>query len=197
MEQLTLQTADDLLHVHMQNTNLRKHCYAVGKTLEAFFDYYTSAGKDVGTLSKSQWELAGILHDADWEETTNDPDRHTLELLEWLKDYTVPQELLDVIKSHNNVRTHLKEPQTLLERTLECCDELTGFIVAVALVTPSHKLADVTVERVLKKFRQKEFARQVNRDQILQCKDKLGLEPETFIRITLTAMQKHSDLLGL
>lgn len=146
---------------------------------------------------QEQWETAGILHDADWEITKDEPTRHTVELLEWMENYNVHPELLNVFKSHNSKITKLREPQTQLEWTLECCDELTGFIVAVALVMPQKKLADVSVDSVLKKFKQKEFARQVEREQIYQCEEKLGIGIEDFVKITLTAMQKNSELLGL
>jgi uncharacterized protein len=196
-KQLTKNEALDLLHTHMQNKNLRRHCYAVGVALSYYFDYYKKINIEVGSLTKEQWEIAGILHDADWEETTNDPARHTLNTMEWLGIYEVPEELLDVLRTHNTKMTQLKNPTTLIEWTLECCDELTGFIVAVALVMPEKKLKDVTLERVLSKFKQKEFSRAVDRDQITQCKEKVGLAVDTFVEITLKAMQDNSDMLGL
>ncbi|NMB91358.1 HDIG domain-containing protein [candidate division WWE3 bacterium] len=196
-EILTLESALDLLHEHMQNKNLRKHCYAVGKVLSAFYDYYKEKGINIGNLSKEQWEITGILHDADWELTNQDPSKHTLETLKWLKEYEVPEEIINTIKSHNNKLTNLKSPESILEWTLECCDELTGFIVAIALVMPNKKLSDVTLESILKKFKQKEFAKAVDRNQITQCEEKLGIKPEEFIRVSLLAMQNASDLLGL
>ncbi len=160
----------------MQNVNLRRHCYAVGYALRALYDYYESAEGvacvekfsqcgGLGRLSADQWQITGILHDSDWEITTSDETKHTVLLLEWLKDYDTPEEMHNVFRSHNNKRTNLREPETLLEWSLECCDELTGFIVAVALVRPEKKLEFAEVENVLKKFKQKEFARAVDREQ--------------------------------
>ncbi len=197
MKKLDIQTATELLHENMQNKNLRKHCYAVGKALSEFYDFYLNEGRDVGNLTKEQWEIVGILHDADWEKTTENPDRHVFELISWLEDYNVAEELINALQTHNYKMAKIREPQTLLEWTLECCDELTGFIVAVALVMPNKKLSEVSIENIFKKFKQKEFARAVEREQILQCKDKVGLEPEKFVEITLRAMQKNADLLGL
>ncbi|RJR28250.1 hypothetical protein C4561_00105 [candidate division WWE3 bacterium] len=197
MQKLTLDSANELLRDKMKNRNLQRHCFAVGKTLVAFYDYYRSKGRDTGTLSRDEWEITGILHDSDWEITTDNPEKHTLMLLDWLQDYETPEEMLNVFRSHNNKITHLREPETLLEWTLECCDELTGFIVAVALVMPEKKLSAVSTERVLKKFKQKEFARQVDRTQITQCENKVGVDINTFIDVTLSAMQRESDLLGL
>ncbi|HPD73811.1 MAG TPA: hypothetical protein PLX95_00745 [bacterium] len=197
MKELTLQSALELLHENMQNKNLRKHCYAVGKTLSEFFDFYKSENRETGSLTKEQWEIVGTLHDADWEKTTNAPDRHVFELLSWLENYDISEELLNALKSHNHKEAQIREPQTLLEWTLECCDELTGFIVAVALVMPNKKLSEVSVETIFKKFKQKEFAKAVEREQILQCEEKVNVSPEKFVEITLKAMQNNSELLGL
>jgi len=196
------QNALDLLHAHMQNQNLRRHCYSVGKVLAAFYDYYKTSGAPagfdgMGALSRENWEIVGILHDADWELTANDEANHTLMLLGWVKELDLPEEMLNVFRSHNNRTTHLREPQTLLEWTLECLDELTGFIVAVALMMPTRKLAEVTVESIIKKFTKKDFAKAVNREQITQCEQKLAISVEEFVRIALKAMQDNHELLGL
>ena len=84
-----------------------------------------------------------------------------------------------------------------MEWALETCDELTGFIVAVALVRPEKTLAAVSVESVLKKWKNKEFARAVDRSQIAQCEEKLGIPLAEFINVALTAMQEHAGELGL
>jgi len=118
-------------------------------------------------------------------------------LLEWLKDYEVKDEMLNVFRSHNTKITNLRNPETLLEWTLECSDELTGFIVAVALVMPGKNLDEVTVERVLKRFKQKEFARAVDRSQIMQCVEKVNVPVDKFVEIALDAMKQNSELLGL
>lgn len=190
---LTKDSALELLREKMKNENLRRHCYAVGKVLAQFHDYFSSPTG----LTKNQWEIAGILHDADWEITKDNPERHTIELLEWLEEYEVEPELIEVFRSHNSKTTKLREPETKLEWTLECCDELTGFIVAVALVMPERKLEQVTVDSILKKFKQKEFARQVDREQISQCEEKLGINLNEFVSVTLDAMKNNSGLLGL
>lgn len=198
----TKQNALDLLHEKMQNQNLRRHCYAVGKVLVALYDYYQEKGVpasfvDMGALSREEWEVAGILHDADWELTAHDEKSHTVMLLDWLKDSGLPEEMLNVFKSHNNRTTGLREPQTLLEWTLECLDELTGFIVAVALMMPSKKLAEVTAESVIKKFAKKDFAKAVNREQITQCEQRLGISVNDFVALALKTMQSEHELLGL
>jgi predicted hydrolase (HD superfamily) len=186
----------------MQNVNLRRHCYAVGKVLALLHDYYKGKGvpanfSDMGSLSREDWEIVGILHDADWEITAKDEHNHTKLLLEWVIDLGLPEEMLNVFKSHNNRTTGLREPQTLLEWTLECLDELTGFIVAVALMMPGKTLAEVSSESVIKKFAKKDFAKAVNREQITQCDQKLGISTNEFVTITLKGMQYNHELLGL
>ena len=200
--QLTKQQAIDLLHAHMQNTNLRRHCYAVGFVMRAL------AGKLGG--NPDEWEILGILHDADWEETKDVPDQHTRKTLAWLRELGISEgPLVHAFMSHNNRHTHLAELEGNMEWALETCDELTGFIVAVTLVRPdppSHeategqaksKLQLVTVESVLKKWKVKEFAKAVDRSQIEQCEEKLGIPLAEFINIALTAMQEHAGDLGL
>jgi len=198
----TKQDALDLLHEHMQNQNLRRHCYAVGKVLMALHDYFSQKGVpagfvNTGSLSKEQWEIVGILHDADWEITAKDEQNHTKLLLDWVKDKDLPEEMVNVFKSHNNKVTGLREPESLLEWTLECLDELTGFIVAVALMMPNKKLEEVTVDSVLKKFDKKDFARAVDREQITQCEQKIGIPVREFVDLTLATMQADHELLGL
>jgi len=80
---------------------------------------------------------------------------------------------------------------------LECCDELTGFIVSVALVRPDKKLASVEVDSVLKKWKNKDFAAAVDRGQISQCEEKLGIKLSEFIEIILDAMKQIAPEIGL
>lgn len=180
----------ELLHAHMQNQNLRRHCYAVGIAMRALAK---KLGGDPDT-----WEVLGILHDADWEETKEYPDQHTRKTLEWIKDMGITDgPLVHALMSHNRRHTDLAELEGNMEWALEAVDELTGFIVAVALVRPEKKLEAVGVESVLKKMKTKEFAKAVDRDQIGQCEDKLKIPLNEFIQITLRAMQEHHEELGL
>ena len=179
-----------LLHAHMQNANLRRHCYAVGFALRALA---RRLGGDA-----DEWEILGILHDADWEETKESPDQHTRKTLEWLKERgIIDGPLVHALMSHNVKHTGLAKLVGNLEWALETVDELTGFIVAVALVRPEKKLETVSVESVMKKWKTKVFAKAVSRDQIAQCEEKLKIPLNEFIHITLTAMQEHHEELGL
>jgi predicted hydrolase (HD superfamily) len=84
-----------------------------------------------------------------------------------------------------------------MEWSLYCCDELTGFIVAVALVRPEKKLAPVELKSVLKRFPQKAFAAGVHREQIQMCEEKLGIKLDEFVLIVLTAMKENASEIGM
>lgn len=184
---MTRQQAIDLLHAHTKNQNLRRHMYAVGFAMRAL------AEKLGGDLD--EWEILGLLHDADWEETKDTPDEHTKHTLSWLSDTEGP--IIHALQSHNRKYTKLAELEGIMEWALETVDELTGFIVAVALVRPEKKLELVSVESVMKKWNQKAFAAAVEREQIAQCEEKLGIPLAEFIEITLSSMQVHHNELGL
>lgn len=187
---ITKKEALELLHKHMENLNLRRHCYAVGYAMRAL-------AKHLGG-DPSLWEVLGILHDADWEETKDTPGEHTKKTIAYLAEKNIIQgSLIHALQSHNRKHTNLADIDGIMEWALETVDELTGFIVAVALVRPEKTLASVTVESILKKWKNKEFARAVDRSQIELCEPKLGITLGDFIQITLGAMQEHAQELGL
>lgn len=180
----------DLLHEHTKNQNLRRHMYAVGFAMRALAE---KLGGD-----PDSWEILGLLHDADWEETKDMPDEHTKHSLAWLQELGETEgPIVHALMSHNRKHTHLAELEGNMEWALETVDELTGFIVAVALVRPEKSLAAVTPEAVMKKWNQKAFAAAVERGQIAQCEEKLHIPLPEFIAMTLEAMQSHHEDLGL
>jgi uncharacterized protein len=190
----------DLLHKHMENKNLRRHCYAVGYALIGIRDYLEKSNMlEQTSPDREVWEVLGILHDSDYELTKEDWNKHTLVTLEWLNQEGISKKdpLYRAIESHNTQRTNLRKPETQMEWALECVDELTGFIVACALVKPDKKLSSVTVDTVLNNWNKKGFAAGVHRPQIEQCEEKLGIPLKNFIEIVLSSMQKHSGELGL
>ena len=187
---LTQPQAFELLQSHTENINLRRHCMAVGYVMRAL-------AKKLGG-DPDLWETLGILHDADWEETKDAPDNHTKHTLAWLCDMGMTGgPIVHALMSHNAKHTHLADLDGVMEWALETCDELTGFIVAVALVRPVKQLATVSLHSILKKWKTKEFAKAVDRTQIARCEEKLGIPLNEFIEITLKAMQAHHEGLGL
>lgn len=187
---LTREQALDLLHSRMESPNLRRHCYAVEIVMKALA---TRLSGDPET-----WGIAGLLHDADYEITKTDTQKHTHLLLEWLTDKEERAEVLNAISAHAyGYVTDAPEPKNHMEWALYCCDELTGFIVAIALVRPEKKLSAVTVDAVISKWNQKAFAKGVDRDQIALCEEKLGIPLPEFVQIALTSMQSIAPELGL
>lgn len=185
-----------LLHSNMQNQNLRRHCYAVEAVMIALYDRLVDGvGNDD---EKNNWRIAGLLHDADYELTKEDSANHTKKVIEWLQNTDATTDIRDAIASHAwGFLEDAPRPTTKMGWALYCCDELTGLIVAVALVMPEKKLSSVTVESVMKKWNSSSFAAGVNRKQIEQCTPMLLLPLEEFVGIALSAMQRIHEDLGL
>lgn len=173
----------------MQSQNLRKHCYGVAAVMRSLAKHF---GED-----EDKWEIVGLLHDGDYEFTKEDPKNHAKLMVSWVRDLgETDKELLTGIESHGWFHEG-KKPKTKMQWSLFCCDELTGLIVAVTLVRPDKKLANVTVENVLSKWKSKSFAAGVKREDIENCEKELGIKLPEFIGIALKAMQGISKELGL
>lgn len=186
---ITRKSALDLLHQNMQSVNLRRHCLAVEAVMKAL-------ARRLGA-DEEKYAVVGLLHDGDYEKTKSTPEKHTLLMHQWLLEAEADQEILNAILSHNYAHTGQNPPATKMEWALYCCDELTGLIVAVALVRPDRKLASVTVDSIMKKWNQPAFAAGVDRKQIEVCEEKLGIPLEEFVAVALEAMQGVSKELGL
>jgi putative nucleotidyltransferase with HDIG domain len=176
----------EVMHEFVKNENLRKHMYSVS---EAMRQYAKKYGED-----EEKWAIVGLLHDFDWEIHPN-AEEHPVKGSEILKERGYPEEILRAILSHADYTGVTRE--SLMEKTLFAVDELTGFITACALVQPSKKLADVKVESVRKKFKKKEFARQVSRDDMINGAEELGVDLDEHIAFVLNAMRGIEDKLGL
>lgn len=183
--------AIDLMNEHTANPGLRKHCLAVGMAMRGLAEHFHT--------QKDLWEVVGILHDADWELTKDRPHEHTALTIGWLKEMGCENNAVtEAILAHaHHVNGFHRGPVGQLEWSLYCCDELTGLIVANALIMPSRKLADVTVESVIKKMGSKSFASGVDRESIRMCERELGMPLHNFVSCVLFAMQKRAHEIGL
>lgn len=181
-----------LLRTHIKNENLIKHHLAVEAQMLALARYFEPMDS---TVNSRDWALAGLVHDIDWEKTADDPEKHGLVARDILQAERLPDDIINAVYVHNHL--HGIEPQTLLAKALFCAEELTGLIVATALVQPDRKLSSVDAGSIIKKFKDKAFARGVNRQIILKSKDFLNLELKDLIDITLPAMQAIAGELGL
>ena len=194
--------AVDLMNSHITNIGLRKHCLAVGAAMAALYDHFHLPPTREGD-GRGLWEIIGILHDADWEETRDAIDQHTRKTVQWIATLAEGREpettaiMIRTILSHNYHNNGEPAPATDIEWSLSCCDELTGIVVANALIMPSKKLADISPESVIKKMNTRSFAAAVDRSGIVLCEEKLGIKLYDFVTIVLRGMQSASDELGL
>jgi len=173
-----------LLREHVKTKNLIKHCLATEAVMRALAKEF---GED-----EEKWGMAGLLHDLDYDYTKDDPNEHGLKTLEILKGEDVPEDVLNAILAHCGK----KEPETLMEKALYAVDPTTGFIVAAALIRPEKKLEVLDVDFLMRRFKEKAFARGANRDQIRSCEG-FGLSLERFLEIALNAMKSIASDLGL
>jgi uncharacterized protein len=180
---MTREDAFILSQSRFTNKNLFKHVLAVEAVMRELAVHFY---QDV-----EPWGLAGLLHDLDYEETMKTPERHTVVTMELLKPFHIPKEILHAIQCHNN----LAPRESMMDKALYAGDPITGLIVAAALMHPDKKLASLDVEFILRRFKEKSFAKGANREQIQTCLD-LGLTLEEFTGIALHGMQKISMELG-
>jgi len=176
----------NLLCEFTQSDSLRKHALAVEACLRA---YAEKLGGD-----KDTWSVVGLLHDFDYERYPQAPD-HPLEGSKVLRARGYPEEVIQAILSHADYMNVPRE--TPLQKALYACDELAGFITAVTLVRPNKSLAEVEVQSVKKKFKDKAFARTVNREDIFRGAAELGVELDAHVAICLEAMRRIAPELGL
>ena len=175
-----------LLHEWIQNPALRKHCYAVEAAMRAYAAKY---GED-----PDRWGLTGLIHDFDWERHP-DAERHPMKGVEHLRALGWPEDVCRAVLGH---ATYSGVPRdTNMARALFACDELCGFLVACALVTPAKSLAEVEVASVKKKLKRADFARNVNRDDIVNGTAELGADLDEHIAFTLEALRGIRSELGL
>ena len=175
-----------LVRERIPNRNLVNHCLAVGYIMEALARHFELSEQDV-----TRWELAGLLHDLDYAETAEDFPRHGIVTAELLVGQ-IDDEMLHAILAHAE-----KAPrESLMDKALYAADPTTGFIVAAALVRPDKSLAGVEVSSLLKRWKEKAFARGASREQMASCEE-LGLSREAFLGIALDAMKARSAELGL
>jgi len=178
--------AQKILEEWVSNKNLRKHAYAVEAAMRSYAQKF---GED-----PEKWGIVGLLHDFDYEKFPNLKD-HPFKGIDYLREKGYSEELIDGILAHAE---HTGEQRdTNLKKAIFAVDELTGLIVAVALVRPSRKIADVKVKSVKKKWKDKSFAQGVKREMIEKGASELGIPLDEHIQIVLKAMQGISERLGL
>jgi putative nucleotidyltransferase with HDIG domain len=185
-QMLTREEALTLVKKHIVKRNILYHMLAVEAIMRSLARHF---GED-----EEKWGLIGLIHDIDYEETDAAPEKHSLIAAEILKGM-LPEELLKAIKAHNFKHTGVK-PENRMEKALIASDAISGLLVACALVMPSKKLAEVKVETVAKKFKDKDFARGADRERILVCEE-IGIPREEFFEISLKGLKEIAHEIGL
>ncbi|HPN39309.1 MAG TPA: HDIG domain-containing protein [Melioribacteraceae bacterium] len=175
-----------LLHEYTKGISLRKHAYAVELCMK---EYAIKFNED-----PNYWGNVGLLHDFDYEKFPT-TEEHPVKGGEILTELGFEKKFIDSILSHCE-RTGVKR-DSLMRKVLFAVDELSGFITAVALVRPSKLLAEVDVKSVRKKMKDKAFAKQVSREDIINGALELNIDLDEHIRFCINALQKGSNLLEL
>ena len=178
--------AIDLLHEYTKSESLRRHALAVEACVVAYAEKF---GQDL-----NDWSVTALLHDFDYEIHPNAPE-HPRDGEPILAAKGVAAHIRRAILSHANYSGVPRESQ--LEKALFACDELAGFIGAVALVKPSKTLAEVDARSVRKKMKDKAFARSVSREDIVNGAAELGVDLDEHIAFCVAAMQARAGDLGL
>jgi putative nucleotidyltransferase with HDIG domain len=180
-----------ILHDWVQSESLRKHCYAVADSMKHFAQL---GGEDVDL-----WEAVGLLHDMDYERHPNQEhsasEGHPFVGVAWLREHGWSEEVCRAVLSHADYSGVSRE--TRLEKTLYAVDELSSFIIAVALVRPTKSIHDVDLAAVKKKMKDKAFARAVSREDIVRGAGELGLPLDELITNVIAALKSDARRLGL
>jgi putative nucleotidyltransferase with HDIG domain len=180
-----------LMQEYTRSESLRKHMLSVEAAMRA---YATEFGEDV-----ERWGLAGLMHDFDYEKWPNAehlPDaEHPAEGVRVLRGLGYPEDILQAILGHAQYSGVARESR--MAKTLFAVDELTGLVTATALVKPSRSVHDVDARSVLKKMKDKGFARGVSRDDVINGATDLGVELEAHIQFVINAMRASAEELGL
>jgi putative nucleotidyltransferase with HDIG domain len=191
MSETLADRAQSILHDWVQSESLRKHCYAVADSMKHFAQL---RGEDADL-----WEAVGLLHDMDYERHPNlersPTEGHPFVGVAWLRANGWSDEVCQAILSHADYSGLSRE--THLEKTLYAVDELSSFVVAVALVRPTKSIHDVDVRAVKKKMKDKAFARAVSRDDIIRSAEELGVTPDDVIAQVIAALKADAKRLGL
>lgn len=174
-----------LMHEYTSNEALRRHMYAVEAAMRA---YARKHGED-----EERWAITGLLHDFDYERYPNPPD-HPAKGSEILAGKGYPEDVRRAILGHAD---YMNVPRdTLMAKCLYACDEVCGFVMAVAVIRP-NKIRDLEVSSVKKKLKDKGFARNVSREDIEKGVQELGTPLDDHLKFVIEAMKGVAERLGL
>jgi putative nucleotidyltransferase with HDIG domain len=177
-----------LLCEYTKSDSLRKHALAVEEVMRAYAVHF---GGDV-----EAWGLVGLLHDFDYE-AYPEPTDHTVAGGRILREKGYPEPIVHAIQAHNEANGLGLAREELMDKVLFACDELTGFITAVALVRPTKSVRDVTPQSVRKKLKDKRFAASVNREEVRRGPEELGVDFDGHVQFVIDALCSIAPEIGL
>ena len=188
---MTRDEALPLMHEYTESENLRRHMYCVEIAMRGYAKHY---GED-----EEAWGLVGLLHDFDYEKYPNQEhsatEGHPSFGVKLLRERGLPDTMCEAILGH---ATYCGVPrESLMAKALFAVDELSGFLVACALVRPGKSLDDLQIKSVKKKLKDKAFAKGVNRDDIRQGAEELGVPLEEHIQFMIDTLRPHQEQFGL
>ncbi len=181
------ETALKVLHKHVRQESLLRHALTVEAVMRHFAEVYQEADIE-------KWAVIGLLHDVDFEKY---PEQHCHKVRELLEPEGYPEDYMRAVESHGYKLVNDVEPKHIMEKALYAADELTGLIAATALMRPSKSILDMEVSSVKKKWKQKSFAANVDRDVILDGARMLGMELDGLIAHTIAGMRTVAEEIGL
>jgi putative nucleotidyltransferase with HDIG domain len=181
---MNLELAEKLMLENLSNPNLQSHSYAVGCVMKKLAQHF---GED-----ESKWEIAGILHDIDYDQTFDNPEKHGFIAMEMLAEHNLDETILHTIKAH----AHQELAESIFDKALIAADPITGLITAAALMRPDKSIKTMKLSSLKKKFKNKKFAAGANRDQIKTCEN-IGIELADFLQLSMEAMAEIETKLGL
>ena len=174
-----------LMHAHTKSEALRRHMYAVEASMRAYARLWDE--------EEEKWGIVGLLHDFDYEMHPNAPD-HPAKGSEILREHGYPEDVRNAILSHADYMNVARDSK--MAKALYACDEVCGFVGAVAVIRP-NKLKDLEPSSVKKKLKDKGFARNVSREDIEKGIQDLGVSMDEHLRLVIDAMRADSERLGL
>ncbi len=180
--------AYNLMTAWTQSDSLRKHMLSVEAAVVAYAKKYNE--------DENKWAVTALLHDFDYEKHPElSKNGHPFVGVQYLREQDYDDEILAAILGHADFSDVPRS--TLLAKTLYACDEITGLITAAVYVRPDKNIANQTVESLKKKFKDKAFAKGVNRDDVKRGAEEIGIELWEHVAFVLAAMQARADVLGL
>ena len=185
----TREQAIELVKKYNKEESHIHHAIAVENAMRHFAKLY---GED-----EDLWGIAGLLHDIDWEMTSQTPEKHCHVAPDLLREAGVDENIIHAVQSHGFGICTDVEPANNLEKTLFTIDELTGLIITAGLVRPSKSLADLELKSVKKKWKDKAFARGVNREIIKQGAERMDMPLDDVINETIIALRPVEKEIGM